>query len=419
MELEKNCAPHEPRVSSTIVQLKIKILNIELAKIGSGLSGGEACFIEIAKRLPDFEQTSIIPSEGLELYKRLGLPGKCYCTAPIRCLKSNTFVIYAFRCVQALSAALAYDEKPDCIVSHSEFMPTLLCAFLLKLRLKRPWIAWIHMLAPNPFLGYRGQFAKVKRARVPNLVELFYWANQQFFLLLAKRFASKIIVTAPYTLSHLAQRVERNRISLVPYGVDRPSVTTQQICYDGLFVGRFHEQKGLDLLILAWRLVVDRIPNAALGIVGYGDARAVRDLQSEIVSHGLSKNIHHLGFKAGRDRDAVLATTRLFLFPSTYESFGIVALEAMAFGLPVVAFDLPVFEGMLDALIRVPFADVDAFADAVIRLLTNNCAYAEAVEHSKKNASAYSWQRSADLYADIVKKALTPNASPSACSKAS
>jgi len=103
-------------------------------------------------------------------------------------------------------------------------------------------------------------------------------------------------------------------------------------------VTRLVQAKGLDMLVpMMQRLTADE-PNARLLIVGDGDRRA--SLADEIRAAGLEDRMILLGRRT--DVAPLLAAADLFVFPSLFEGFGLVVLEAMAAGLPVVAFDLPV-----------------------------------------------------------------------------
>jgi len=102
-----------------------------------------------------------------------------------------------------------------------------------------------------------------------------------------------------------------------------------------LHVGRVVKEKNLDDLIAAAPLVLDEIPTAVFVIVGtgpYGDM-----LHRVVKKNGLDQHILFTGFIADENLPDYYAAADVFAFPSTYETQGIVALEAMAAGTPVVA----------------------------------------------------------------------------------
>ncbi|GBR51453.1 glycosyltransferase [Acetobacter pomorum DSM 11825] len=98
--------------------------------------------------------------------------------------------------------------------------------------------------------------------------------------------------------------------------------------YKALAVGRLTEQKGFDTLIKAFRLVVDRLPNAHLNICGEGELRSY--LENMIRELDLMQNITLLGY-----RDEVwdlLEESSIFVLSSRREGYGAVLLEALAAG---------------------------------------------------------------------------------------
>jgi glycosyltransferase involved in cell wall biosynthesis len=77
-----------------------------------------------------------------------------------------------------------------------------------------------------------------------------------------------------------------------------------------------------------------------------------------------------LGFLPEKDKIATLKSSRVFLFPSYEEGWGIVVAEAMACGLPVIAYDLPAYREIFHAgMLRVPVGSVAKFADATKAVL--------------------------------------------------
>lgn len=102
-----------------------------------------------------------------------------------------------------------------------------------------------------------------------------------------------------------------------------------------LAVGRLTHAKGFDVLLRAWALVAQRYPEWRLDIVGDGELR--EELLELRKACGLERYVH---FRPARTEVAFLyRQAALFCLPSRYEGFGLVLIEAMAFGLPVVATD--------------------------------------------------------------------------------
>jgi glycosyltransferase involved in cell wall biosynthesis len=104
-----------------------------------------------------------------------------------------------------------------------------------------------------------------------------------------------------------------------------------------IFVGRMCEQKGYDYLINAWSLVYIKHPDWILNI--YGDGEEKKQIQNLILKKGLDKVIF-LNETTKDIQDKYLDSS-IYILSSRYEGFGMVLLEAMACGVPCVAFDCP------------------------------------------------------------------------------
>jgi glycosyltransferase involved in cell wall biosynthesis len=131
-----------------------------------------------------------------------------------------------------------------------------------------------------------------------------------------------------------------------------------------LNVGRLVAQKNQHVLIRA----LAQVPQAHLALAGGGvDEAAYRALAATL---GVADRLHVLGAVGAADIADLYAAADLFVFPSTWETFGLAAVEAAMAGLPMVAADLAVLREVLatSAPLRVPFVpphDVEAWASAI------------------------------------------------------
>ena len=120
------------------------------------------------------------------------------------------------------------------------------------------------------------------------------------------------------------------------------------------------------------------------------------DIFAQVERLGLRGRVVFPGYIEDADLPALLSGALAFVFPSLYEGFGIPVLEAGACGVPVITSNtssLPEVAG--DAALLVDPHDVDAIADAMYRLVTDDALHAELARRGQENAQRFSWPRCA------------------------
>ena len=135
-------------------------------------------------------------------------------------------------------------------------------------------------------------------------------------------------------------------------------------------VGRYSYEKGYDMLLSAWKKVAQECPGWRLDIFGDGDKSSLEQL---IESLNIDRDTCALHGRTS-DIEKEYVDSSLFVCSSRFEGFGMVIVEAMACGLPVVSFDCPWGPGSIisdgDDGVLVENANVDALADKIIQVLS-------------------------------------------------
>jgi phosphatidyl-myo-inositol alpha-mannosyltransferase len=158
------------------------------------------------------------------------------------------------------------------------------------------------------------------------------------------------------------------------------------------FLGRIDEpRKGLTMLLGALPALVERVPGVHLIVAGPGDVAEVR---AELPA-GLRGRVELLGLVPEQEKARFYASADVYCAPNTgQESFGIVLLEAMATGTPVVASDIDAFRRVLDdgrAGRLFAVGDRDALADALAALLTDPAERARLAAVGAATVAPYDW----------------------------
>ena len=172
--------------------------------------------------------------------------------------------------------------------------------------------------------------------------------------------------------AELARRNPRAEISVIQNGLpDEAFLYRDRPRRDILFLGRLElAQKGIDLLLRSYSAIACHTDRRLI-IAGSGpDESRIREMAEDL---GIGDRVALIGRVAPAQRFDLLASAELVAMPSRYESFGMVAAEALAVGTPVVAFDIPCLRSVLtpDHSVLVPPFDVGAFSAAMIRVLVD------------------------------------------------
>lgn len=291
-----------------------------------------------------------------------------------------------------------------------------------------PWYSWreqiewpeiiasqkldlMHFPHWNIPLRYRGRFVVTihdlimyhyPRPEATTLGPITYWFKDTVARYVTKRAASRashILTTSEFTARDLTQTlgVPHQKMTVTyqaPTALPpaSPGAVTTEAPY-ALYVGSAYPHKNLETLVRAWAEVNSQT-NGQFRLVLIGADSVFYERIERLIA---AEQIPHI-IRIGHQSDAALAAwykqASAYVFPSLYEGFGLPALEAMQYGVPVVASDASCLPEVLGAAAAYfdPTAP-DDIARALLHILTDKTAAATIVQAGQTCLATYSWKK--------------------------
>jgi glycosyltransferase involved in cell wall biosynthesis len=288
---------------------------------------------------------------------------------------------------RAAAVAVRRAPAPDVVVAASHFLPDAAAVAAL-VRRGAFGVAYVyHLVGARPGRSVRTIWSK---------------ADERAGLALLRRSARVVFASNEPTSSALRARGIEPVATTI--GVDVSSFTPAQpaeLPPRCLFLARLARTKGLADAVEALARVRRRVPDAHLVVVGTGPERGPASALAERI--GVGDAVEWLGFVSEADKRRALARSRLLLAPSYEEGWGIAVCEALASGVPVVAYRHPVLDEVFgSAYLAAGPGDVDGLAERAVRVLTD-LPYAEGLARAgRTTAERYDVGRVAELELDAI-----------------
>lgn len=374
------------------------IIVIACAGFGkTGISGGDRIFMELSRQwVKEGKNVTIITGE--EGYKmcRENLPGKFN----YNIIRSDYGFLplsfaYFVRIIRVFLLALNFKIKhpyETLVYSASDFWPDALPTIIIKARCKDiKWIAGFYLFAPKPF----STLSPYKN--LDFLKSLSYYCLQGPIYKMVKKWADMVFVTSqPDVEAFITPNRPRERIIVIMGGIHLNEAMSvpepKEKRYDGIFMGRFHPQKGVLELIRIWYLLTRKKKDARLALIGGGPL--LEKVKNEIKRYNLENNIDILGWKFGSEKFDLFKSSRVILHPAVYDSGGMSACEAMACGLPGVSFDLEALKTYYaKGMLKVRCFDFEDFANKVLMLLGDVDVYTKLSKDALDWAKEWDWDK--------------------------
>ncbi len=176
-----------------------------------------------------------------------------------------------------------------------------------------------------------------------------------------------------------------------------------------LYVGQFVKKKGFGMLLAAFKILSERRGDVRL--IAVGDGPLDRHYRREGV-----RDVHFLGHRRGKALAACYDIADVFVAPSVgFESFGIILLEAMAAGVPIVASDIPGFRNVVGAdreAVLVPPGNPELLARGIERVLDDKTLAHSLRRTGASTVQSYAWPKVVDEIESIYAQALGERTPP-------
>ena len=288
-------------------------------------------------------------------------------------------VTISLRLASTIKAVLS-KEKFDIVHLHEPFMP-MLCSAVLRFS-NAPNIGTFHAFSGSPGYDFGKPISTIMLKRR------------------ARKLDGRIAVSK--AAMEFANKYVPGCYTIIPNGVDlehfSPEVPPIDQFVDDklniLFVSRLEKRKGLNYLLEAYKQVKGEIPNSRLIIVGPGTR--LRHKYEKWVRRNGVKDVVFVGYVSYDELPRYYKIADIFCVPATgRESFGIILLEAMAVGKPIVATNIEGYAGLVaDGVegLLVPPKNKEQLAQALISLATDDSLRQEIGARGRIKASEYGWE---------------------------
>lgn len=221
--------------------------------------------------------------------------------------------------------------------------------------------------------------------------------------------AAEVIVNSNYMKGHVQGLfgLPFDKINVIPNGINLTNFNGVERDYDFrrqyamdnekiiLYVGRLVYEKGVQHLISAMPKILEHYNDAKLVIAGKGGM--IDELKGQADAMGLSNKVYFTGYLNAKQVQKMYKCADVAVFPSTYEPFGIVALEAMLAGVPTVVSDIGGLNEIVDHRengMKSYAGNANSIADSVLSLLYDKQLSANVAKKAKvKVKDEFNWNK--------------------------
>ena len=323
-------------------------------------------------------------------------------------IKSNNFIDWIMQLNFSLTskAVQIMNEKGkfDCIHAHDWLVAY--SAKTLKDSYQIPIIATIHATESGRNSGIHDDVQR--------------YINDTEWLLTYE--ASEVIVNSNYMKCELQRLfgLPFDKINVIPNGINLNNFTGIERDYDFrrkyamdnekiiLYIGRLVYEKGVQHLISAMPKIINGYNDTKLIIGGRGGM--IEELKEQARALGIEHKVYFTGYLSSKEVQKMYKCADIAVFPSTYEPFGIVALEAMLAGVPTVVSDIGGLNEIVDHTVngmKSYAGNANSIADSVLTLLYNHQLCDNIVKNAKNKVKQdFNWSKICEDTHFVYEKAI-------------
>jgi len=364
---------------------------------GKGITGGPVRFHEISRRLASngHPQHLLTTSGGKEMQSALG------CILPMTVVPASLLLskepCRPFRFWSYVVTSLLWHftksklPKSDVIITVSDYFCDIIPAINLKKRHASKWIAWIHHCEADPKTRPGNRIVNEITSRMQR------WSFKKIAKHADCAWINDTIAGDEIERRLLSLGMPSNRIRRMKNGIDLKAIQNakepSQKSTDAVMIGA-RPNKGLLDIIPIWQQVCKLRHGTTLVVMG--GMSGEEDVAAEAKRQGLPITFFKPegGFLPATQYYEMIKKARVLFAPSHEEGWGIAVCEAMAAGLPVVAYDLPAYQKIYkNAYIKVLCFDKEKFASTLVNVLSDTATYLEFKQKGNVSAAQYDWDQ--------------------------
>jgi len=294
-------------------------------------------------------------------------------------------------------------QKYNLILSSNFSIPNLLPAYIISKTKKIPLCVLAHhidTLTPNKKYTLTQAYSTYKGLGYSRMISLIKTLHFYLILILLKRVNLCITMTKTTAKILAKNGVHPKKIFVSTNGINLnkiKTITNQPKKYDYSFVGRISKEKGIYDLLEAFKKILKQKPEKTLIIIG--DGPELENLKKTIKKQNLEKKVYLKGPCSDHELYKLLKSSKIFVFPSYFEGWGLAVGEALGCGLPTICYEIPVLKEVFSkcpSIFFVPVGNKEKLAETMIKIVEEKN-YNQLTKKAVEYIQQFTWEKAANL----------------------